>query len=63
MSTIDIYNKIKIDTEEDKNIWLYNYIINESNNEILINFRIANLVGDFYTNEWQDRVIKINIER
>lgn len=60
---IDIYNKIKIDTEEDKNIWLYNYIINESNNEILINFRIANLVGDFYTNEWQDRVIKINIER
>ena len=60
---IDIYNKIKIDTEEDKNIWLYNYIINESNNEILINFRIANLIGDFYTNEWQDRVIKINIER
>ena len=60
---IDIYNKIKIDTEEDKNIWLYNYIINESNNEILINFRIANLVGDFYTNEWQDRFIKINIER
>ena len=35
----------------------------EDNNEILINFRTANLIGDFYTNEWQDRIIKINIER
>lgn len=60
---IDIYNRIEMDIEGDKNIWLYNYIINESNNEILINFRMANLMGDFYTNEWEDRIIKINIER
>ena len=60
---IDIYNKIEVSTDEDKNVWLYNYIINEDNNEILINFRTANLIGDFYTNEWQDRIIKINIER
>ena len=60
---IDIYNKIEVSTDEDKNVWLYNYIINEDNNEILINFRTANLIGDFYTNEWQDRIIEINIER
>ena len=60
---IEIYNKIEIDIGEDKNIWLYNYIINESNNEILVNFRMANLMGNFYTNEWEDKIIKINIER
>lgn len=60
---IEIYNKIYIDTEEDKSIWVYNYIIDESNGEILINFRTSNLLGDFYTNEWEDKIIKLNIER
>ncbi|MEN8075887.1 hypothetical protein ABFP60_02930 [Clostridioides difficile] len=59
---IEIYNKIELDTKKDENVWVYNYITNESNSEVLINFRVSNLSG-CYSYDWKNIVIKINIER
>ena len=59
---IDIYHKINIMDSNDKHIVCYNSIINEDNTEILLQFRKFDLYSDDY-NDFENEIIKINIER
>ena len=59
---IDIYHKIDIMNINNKHVVCYNSIINEDNTEILLQFRKFDLYRDDY-NDFENEVIKINIER
>lgn len=56
---IDVYDKIDITDVTDKHVVCYNNIINENNSEILLQFRKF----DLYSDDFENEVIKINIER